>query len=67
MPGLSGKEAYQKMRGIEAAIPIVLASGYSEEEVIERMGGAKAPHFLQKPFQSKDLLQAVGTAIRTMN
>ena len=67
MPGLSGKEAYQQMRGITAAIPIVLASGYSEEEVIERIGDVSAPLFLQKPFQSKELLRAVDTAIRTTN
>jgi len=67
MPGLSGKEAYQQMRGITAAIPIVLASGYSEEEVFERIGGANAPLFLQKPFQSKELLHAVDSAIRTTN
>ncbi len=67
MPGLSGKEAYKQMRGIAAAIPIVLASGYSEEEVIERIGDVSAPLFLQKPFQSKELLRAVDTAIRTTN
>jgi signal transduction histidine kinase/ActR/RegA family two-component response regulator len=67
MPGLSGKEAYEQMRGITAAIPIVLASGYSEEEVIERIGDVSAPLFLQKPFQSKELLNAVDAAIRTTN
>ena len=67
MPGLSGKEAYKQMRGIAAAIPIVLASGYSEEEAIERIGDVSAPLFLQKPFRSKELLHAVDTAIRTAN
>ncbi len=67
MPGLSGKEAYKQMRRITGAIPIVLASGYSEEEVIERIGGVSAPLFLQKPFQSKELLHAVNMAIRTTN
>jgi CheY-like chemotaxis protein len=67
MPGFNGKEAYERMRGIAAAVPIVLASGYTEEEVIERVGEANAPLFLQKPFQSKELLHAVESAIRATN
>ena len=64
MPRLNGKEVYEQMREITVAIPIVLASGYSEQEVIEHVGDANAPHFLQKPFESKELLQAVSMAIR---
>lgn len=50
MPGLSGGDTFDRMREVDPAVPVLLASGYSErgkaEEILER--GCRG--FLQKPF-----------------
>lgn len=66
MPNMNGKEAFEEIRKIKPETPIILASGYSEEEVIRKF--TEKSHktgFLQKPFmvdkleaKLKELLQS---------
>jgi two-component system, cell cycle sensor histidine kinase and response regulator CckA len=55
MPHMDGEEVSRALHGIRADVPIVLMSGYSEQEVSERFDGAGLAGFLQKPFTISSL------------
>jgi PAS domain S-box-containing protein len=49
MPGLSGEETLELLKAIDPAGPVLVSSGYSEEEARARFGAGIAG-FLQKPY-----------------
>jgi CheY-like chemotaxis protein len=55
MPHMSGEEAFRAMRRLDADTPIILMSGYNEQEVISQFAGRRLAGFLQKPFTAEDL------------
>jgi DNA-binding NtrC family response regulator len=48
---MDGREAFQVMHAIAADVPVVLSSGYSEQEVISDFAGRGLAGFLPKPYQ----------------
>ncbi len=50
MPHMDGEEVFRALQAIRPDVPIVLMSGYSEQEVSARFKGAGLAGFLQKPF-----------------
>jgi len=59
MPGISGEESLDAIRGISAQVPIVLVSGYSRETAPARLEEDALCAFLQKPFLPETLLGKV--------
>jgi signal transduction histidine kinase len=62
MPGMDGVAVFDELRKISPDIRVLLASGYSEEELAERFTGLGLNGFLQKPFKLnvlESLLQRV--------
>jgi len=59
MPNMNGMQLLQAVRRIDGEIPIVLASGYSEEEVVNGQFRGDYAVFLEKPFGIVDLRKAV--------
>jgi two-component system cell cycle sensor histidine kinase/response regulator CckA len=57
MPKMGGEEALRKLRRIRADVPIILASGYNEQEVTNRFVGKGLAGFIQKPFQTSTLMK----------
>jgi two-component system cell cycle sensor histidine kinase/response regulator CckA len=59
MPGMSGREAYERLRAIDPHVKVILSSGYSIDgqatEILER--GCKG--FLQKPFGLNELSREI--------
>lgn len=51
MPHLDGAETLRRMRAIRADVPIVLSSGFGEEESLTRLGGQAVEGFFQKPYR----------------
>ncbi len=51
MPILGGFEAYQKIREIDAEIPIVLSSGYNKQNEVDEVQDSHPPGFLKKPYR----------------
>jgi len=50
MPHLSGEHVYSAMRDISPHMPIILSSGYSEEEALKRFSQKGIQAFIQKPY-----------------
>lgn len=63
MPALSGEEVFREIRLIDPAIPVVLMSGFTEEDAVSRFVGRGLAGFLQKPFRFDDLCQKMNEVV----
>lgn len=63
MPRQDGASTYHILRAIRPDIPIILTSGYSLQEVLQRLGGQKPDGFLQKPYPLEALRRVVESVI----
>jgi CheY-like chemotaxis protein len=63
MPGMNGVEAMRAMRKLVPGLPIVLTSGYSEQEAQERCSGDTFTAFIQKPFVPSALVAKINEAV----
>ena len=61
MPEMTGADVAKEARELWPGLPVVLASGYSDTDVIERAIGKNA-RLLRKPFGIDELLKAVTEA-----
>ena len=59
MPGMSGAQAYPLFRAIAPGLPVVLSSGFTEEEALHRFSALDLAGFLQKPYRPADLMAHV--------
>ncbi|TFH42028.1 MAG: PAS domain-containing sensor histidine kinase, partial [Chrysiogenales bacterium] len=59
MPGMSGLEAFEKMKIIDPGVKVLLASGFVESESIRRGGEMGVAGLLRKPFTAKELSAAL--------
>jgi PAS domain S-box-containing protein len=59
MPGMDGVSVFRELRKIKQDIKVLLASGYSEEEVSERFTGLGLSGFIHKPFNLHNLSSEV--------
>jgi two-component system, cell cycle sensor histidine kinase and response regulator CckA len=57
MPGMDGEETFRELRKLRKDIPVILSSGYSEQEVITRFSGKGLAGFLQKPYKLDILIE----------
>jgi PAS domain S-box-containing protein len=55
MPDLAGDQVLVALRKMRPEIPVLLCSGYSEEEVLHRFDQAARTRFLQKPYPFETL------------
>lgn len=56
MPGLSGHATLGELRGLRPDLPVLLVSGYSQQEVSDLLADDILVDFLQKPFRARDFL-----------
>ncbi len=57
MPGMSGEDVYNKLKGIDPDVKILISSGYSVDGLPEGFGVQNSECFLQKPFDLKTLFK----------
>ena len=59
MPDLSGEEVFRSIRTIRPAVKVILSSGYNEQETISLFRGKGLAGFLQKPYQTSQLMDTL--------
>ncbi len=64
MPDVGGEPAFLEMRAIRPGLPVILATGFSEEFASERFKAPGAAGFLRKPYAPEDLVACVRAALR---
>jgi signal transduction histidine kinase/ActR/RegA family two-component response regulator len=62
MPEMSGPEVFARLQDIRADLPVVLMSGYHEDELSTDLGG-RISGFVQKPFTPADLASRMRVAL----
>jgi DNA-binding NtrC family response regulator len=63
MPVMSGEEAFRELRMIRPDIKVILSSGYNEVEAIRHFTGKGLAGFIQKPYTSMRLAEAVRSVL----
>ena len=63
MPRMSGVECLRGLRAIRPDLPVVLSSGYNEQDAVARVAGRGLAGFLQKPYTAAELLAKVDEAL----
>lgn len=64
MPVMSGEEALDRIQEIRPDVPVVLSSGYTESEAVQRFRNRRLAGFLQKPYTATALARKVKRAVR---
>lgn len=59
MPNMDGQQFLEHIQGLNARIPVILSSGYSEEEAMKRFHNPSMAAFIQKPYQVETLIAKV--------
>ena len=63
MPVMSGEEAMAELQRIRDGVPIILCSGYSEQEVNTRFAGRALAGILKKPYEPAELIEMLQRVI----
>jgi PAS domain S-box-containing protein len=63
MPRMDGWETLSALRQIAPAMPVILASGYSEEQVMDAAHPERPQAFLGKPYDLAALKNAIGRTL----
>ena len=59
MPGMSGREVLMRMRSSGIRVPVVICSGFSEQEVYRQLNSLEIVGLLSKPFTAAHLITRV--------
>jgi two-component system cell cycle sensor histidine kinase/response regulator CckA len=63
MPHKDGVETFDELRAIDEDVPVILCSGYSEEESTKRFSTKGLAGFLQKPYEMARLTELLREAL----
>lgn len=64
MPEMNGHEALPAMRELRPDLPVVFFGGFDRSEVVDHLVAPSAyTSFLPKPFETAELVEAVGRAV----
>ena len=63
MPNKDGAEAFREIRALRRDVPVILSSGYNEQEVTQRFVGKQLTGFIQKPYQIKEMAAKLRDAL----
>jgi PAS domain S-box-containing protein len=64
MPHLDGGQAFLRMHSVNPKVPVILTSGYSEQDVLAEFTGSGLAGFLPKPYQSSQFLSVMQLAMQ---
>ena len=63
MPGRDGDEVFRAMRAVDPGLPVVVLTGYSDQETRARFPDDAGIAFLHKPFDIHDLRSLVAASL----
>ena len=67
MPVMGGKETLIKLRAVDNNVPVVISSGFSKEEDIEKIKEFGINAFISKPFTYEEISKTIKEHIRSNN
>ena len=64
MPRMGGEEAFRRLHAIRPNVPILLASGYDQQQLSTRLSGLGLAGFVPKPYELRGLREKLRDALR---
>jgi two-component system cell cycle sensor histidine kinase/response regulator CckA len=64
MPQMDGVDAFREIRGVDENVPVLLMSGYNEQDAVMRFAGKGLAGFVQKPFTVEILRERLLSVLR---
>ena len=64
MPQMDGVDAFREIRNIDENMPVLLMSGYNEQDAVMRFAGKGLAGFVQKPFTVEILRERLMSVLR---
>jgi two-component system chemotaxis response regulator CheY len=65
MPKLTGKDALREILGLDSAAKVIMISSLGTDDAVTECLQAGARRFIQKPFDSDQLLNAMRSVLRS--
>ncbi len=65
MPGMNGEEVCQELHDLRPGIPVILMSGFTEQEFSKRLESAGFAAFLPKPTKKAALLETISSVLNS--
>ncbi len=56
MPVINGQEVMEALRILRPSLPVIITSGYSEQEIMDRFQDSPPTAFIKKPYRSRELV-----------
>ncbi len=66
MPFMDGEETFQRLREIRADVPVVLCTGFVQQERLDRLMNAGLMGFLRKPLAPDEIVSFVRSMLQTV-
>jgi CheY-like chemotaxis protein len=66
LPFMDGEETFRRLRNIRTDVPVVLCTGFIQEERLNRMMGAGLCGFLRKPISADELVALVHSILENV-
>jgi len=63
MPGMTGDQAFKKLKEVDPQAPVVFVSGYWDRDLERELRGMGALGFVQKPYEAATLRDAIVQAM----
>ncbi|MDH3655653.1 MAG: response regulator [Myxococcales bacterium] len=63
MPGMTGDQAFKKLKDVDPEAPVVFVSGYWDRDLERELRGMGALGFVQKPYEAATLRDAIVQAM----
>jgi PAS domain S-box-containing protein len=63
MPRLDGSAVLEAIQAINPRVPVILMSGFDEQEILDRFAARTVAGFLQKPFSAHDIAARLETVL----
>ncbi len=63
MPRMDGRETFQALRQLRPDLPVILSSGYNEQESVQGFLGRRLAGFIQKPYPLKALRAVIAAVL----
>ncbi|MBM4778725.1 MAG: PAS domain-containing protein [Archangiaceae bacterium] len=63
MPKLDGAATFRELQKLDASLPVVLMSGYSEQDAVQHFLGEDLAGFVQQPFSNAEVLRCLSQAL----
>jgi two-component system, cell cycle sensor histidine kinase and response regulator CckA len=64
MPGMTGDVVFKQMQQMVPSLRVILSSGFTEKDAMERFGSSGLHGFLQKPYTAAALAEKVKAALQ---